>query len=53
MLGVRFEFVSQLCRGLQAAHAQAALHRDIKPENMIIEATVNTKLMDFGIAKPI
>lgn len=52
-LSAGLHIARQLCRGLQAAHAQAVLHRDIKPENMIIEATGNTKLMDFGIAKPI
>lgn len=52
-LSAGLHIARQLCRGLQAAHAQAVLHRDIKPENMIIEATGNTKLMDFGIAQPI
>lgn len=52
-LSAGLHIARQLCRGLQAAHAQAVLHRDIKPENMIIETTGNTKLMDFGIAKPI
>jgi class 3 adenylate cyclase/tRNA A-37 threonylcarbamoyl transferase component Bud32 len=52
-LSAGLHIARQLCRGLQAAHAQAVLHRDIKPENMIIEATGNAKLMDFGIAQPI
>lgn len=43
----------QLCRGLDAAHAQAVIHRDIKPENLILEPTGNLKLMDFGIAQRI
>lgn len=41
----------QLCRGLEAAHAESVLHRDIKPENLLIEHTGNAKLMDFGIAR--
>jgi eukaryotic-like serine/threonine-protein kinase len=43
----------QLCAGLQAAHEVGVLHRDIKPENLILEASGNAKLMDFGIARPI
>lgn len=43
----------QLCAGLAAAHEVGVLHRDIKPENLILEASGNAKLMDFGIARPI
>jgi eukaryotic-like serine/threonine-protein kinase len=43
----------QIAGGLQAAHAVGVLHRDIKPENVILEASGNAKLMDFGIARPI
>lgn len=43
----------QLAAGLGAAHAVGVLHRDIKPENLILEASGNAKLMDFGIARPI
>lgn len=43
----------QLVAGLAAAHEVGVLHRDIKPENLILEASGNAKLMDFGIARPI
>jgi eukaryotic-like serine/threonine-protein kinase len=43
----------QITSGLQAAHEVGVLHRDIKPENVLIEASGNSKLMDFGIARPI
>jgi serine/threonine-protein kinase len=43
----------QLSAGLAAAHEVGVLHRDIKPENLILEASGNAKLMDFGIARPI
>ena len=42
----------QLVAGLGAAHEVGVLHRDIKPENLILEASGNAKLMDFGIARP-
>jgi eukaryotic-like serine/threonine-protein kinase len=43
----------QIAGGLNAAHETGVLHRDIKPENVILEASGNAKLMDFGIARPI
>lgn len=43
----------QIAGALNAAHDMGVLHRDIKPENVILEASGNAKLMDFGIARPI
>lgn len=43
----------QIAGALHAAHSVGVLHRDIKPENVILEASGNAKLMDFGIARPI
>lgn len=41
----------QLCLGLASVHKIGILHRDIKAENVIIEPSLNLKLMDFGIAR--
>lgn len=43
--------LSQILQTLQAAHAQGILHRDIKPNNLMITASRQVKVLDFGIAK--
>jgi hypothetical protein len=40
----------QLCDALEAAHGAGVLHRDIKPENVLIDASGQCKLADFGVA---
>jgi eukaryotic-like serine/threonine-protein kinase len=41
----------QACAGLSAAHAAGVVHRDIKPSNLMVAAQLNTKIIDFGIAR--
>lgn len=40
----------QIASALGYAHANHIYHRDLKPENVIITATDQAKVMDFGIA---
>ena len=39
-----------LCSALSYAHKEGVIHRDLKPANMLISATGQLKLADFGIA---
>jgi serine/threonine protein kinase/tetratricopeptide (TPR) repeat protein len=38
-------------RGLSAAHAADLVHRDFKSENVMITATAQVRVMDFGLAR--
>ena len=40
----------QVCRGLQAAHAESVIHRDLKPQNIRVDQQGKVLVMDFGLA---
>src|SRR6266403_2094245 len=41
----------QICRALEAAHAEGVIHRDLKPQNIMLDASGRIYVMDFGIAR--
>lgn len=48
------EVFSQLCNGVEAAHALRIVHRDLKPGNVLVAATERglvAKISDFGMVK--
>jgi serine/threonine-protein kinase len=47
----RIGLFMQVVEAVQYAHEQGVLHRDIKPNNVLVTATGQVKLLDFGVAR--
>ena len=41
----------QVLRGLKYIHSASVLHRDLKPSNLLLNATCDLKICDFGLAR--
>lgn len=44
-------FGYQILRGLKYVHSAHVLHRDLKPSNLLLNATCDLKIADFGLAR--
>jgi serine/threonine protein kinase len=45
--------MTKICQGMAHAHENGILHRDIKPANILLDAHLQPKIGDFGLARPI
>jgi len=43
--------IEQVCRALDAAHAEGVIHRDLKPQNIMRDKQGRMVVMDFGLAR--
>src|ERR1044071_4749606 len=44
-------FAVQIVSAVTEAHAHGIIHRDIKPHNIVVTASEQVKVLDFGLAK--
>ncbi|MCP3919366.1 MAG: serine/threonine protein kinase [bacterium] len=51
--GAIVDLVLEVCAAVEHAHQRGILHRDLKPDNLLVDGDGRTKIVDFGVARPL
>lgn len=47
----KIELVIKVCDAVEHAHQRGVVHRDLKPNNILVDASGQPKILDFGVAR--